>query len=55
MNEMLQQSLRCSATFEYRELDNAANPYSATVYVNKIEYGTGVAPSKKLAKTRAAR
>jgi len=53
--EMLAQSMRCQPSYEFRELDNAANPYSATVYANKIEYGTGIAPSKKLAKARAAR
>lgn len=55
LNDMLQQSMKCFASFEFQELDNAANPYAATVYVNKIEYGTGVAPSKKLAKARASR
>ena len=55
LHEYVQQSLRSIPKYEFAELDNAANPYSASVTINMIEYGRGVGPSKKIAKARAAR
>lgn len=34
-------------------LENAQNPYSATIIINEIEYGTGFAGSKRAAKMEA--
>ena len=33
--------------------DSASTPYSATVKISDIEYGTGEGPSKKVAKLEA--
>ena len=38
-----------------RLAENAATPYSATVLINAMQYGTGVGSSKKAAKAEAAR
>jgi len=35
--------------------ENAATPYSATVLINGMQYGTGVGSSKKAAKAEAAK
>ena len=37
----------------YFVTDEAQAPYSATVVINKVEYGTGYASSKKAAKSEA--
>lgn len=34
-------------------IENAQNPYSATIIINEIEYGTGFAGSKRAAKMEA--
>lgn len=36
-------------------IENPATPYSATVSINKMKYGTGVGTSKKQAKAEAAK
>lgn len=36
-------------------MENAATPYSATVSINNLKYGTGFGTSKKQAKSEAAR
>lgn len=36
-------------------VENPATPYSATVSINKMKYGTGVGTSKKQAKAEAAK
>lgn len=38
-----------------QEMENAATPYSATVSINDLKYGTGFGTSKKQAKSEAAR
>jgi len=40
-------------TFVLRILENSQMPYSATVVINDIRYGTGYATSKKMAKLEA--
>lgn len=35
--------------------ENAQNPYSATIIINEIEYGTGFAGSKRAAKMEAGK
>ena len=37
----------------YMLTENAQNPYSATVVINDIKYGTGYASSKRAAKLEA--
>lgn len=34
-------------------LENSQMPYSATVVINEVQYGTGYATSKKMAKLEA--
>lgn len=41
--------------FFIKEMENAATPYSATVSINNLKYGTGFGTSKKQAKSEAAR
>lgn len=55
LHEYVQHALKKQPTYEFKELDNAATPYSATVSINDIKYGTGYGTSKKQAKSEAAR
>lgn len=41
--------------YYYESTENAATPYSATVLINGMHYGTGVGSSKKAAKAEAAK
>ncbi|XP_030369479.1 microprocessor complex subunit DGCR8 isoform X2 [Scaptodrosophila lebanonensis] len=55
LHEYVQHALKTQPTYEFKELQNAATPYSATVTVNDLKYGTGYGTSKKQAKSEAAR
>lgn len=55
LHEYVQHALKKQPTYEFKELNNAASPYSATVTINDIKYGTGFGTSKKQAKSEAAR
>lgn len=55
LHEYVQHALKKQPTYEFKELDNAATPYSATVSINDLKYGTGFGSSKKQAKSEAAR
>ncbi|KAJ8312857.1 hypothetical protein KUTeg_010230 [Tegillarca granosa] len=55
LHEYAQHTLRVQPRYVFRELENAQNPYSATVVINDVEYGTGYASSKKTAKMEAAK
>ncbi|XP_040156195.1 microprocessor complex subunit DGCR8 [Anopheles arabiensis] len=55
LHEYVQHALRKQPTYEFKELENAATPYSATVTINELKYGTGYGTSKKQAKSEAAR
>ena len=55
LHEYVQQSMRAYPNYVFSELDNAATPYAATIYINKIEYGRGTGSSKKIAKSEAAK
>ncbi|KFB53241.1 AGAP002554-PA-like protein [Anopheles sinensis] len=55
LHEYVQHALRKQPTYEFKELENAATPYSATVTINDLKYGTGYGTSKKQAKSEAAR
>ncbi|XP_058058010.1 microprocessor complex subunit DGCR8 [Anopheles bellator] len=55
LHEYVQHALRRQPTYEFKELENAATPYSATVTINDLKYGTGYGTSKKQAKSEAAR
>ncbi|KAH8306368.1 hypothetical protein KR018_009303 [Drosophila ironensis] len=55
LHEYVQHALKTQPTYEFKELQNAATPYSATVLVNNLKYGVGYGTSKKQAKSEAAR
>ncbi|KAH8332696.1 hypothetical protein KR074_009217 [Drosophila pseudoananassae] len=55
LHEYVQHALKTQPTYEFKELQNAATPYSATVSVKNLKYGTGFGTSKKQAKSEAAR
>ncbi|XP_053693247.1 microprocessor complex subunit DGCR8 [Sabethes cyaneus] len=55
LHEYVQHALRKQPSYDFKELENAATPYSATVSINDLKYGTGYGTSKKQAKSEAAR
>lgn len=55
LHEYVQHALKKQPSYEFKELENAATPYSATVSINGLKYGTGYGTSKKQAKSEAAR
>lgn len=55
LHEYVQHALRKQPTYIFRELENAATPYSATVVINEMQFGTGYGSSKKQAKAEAAK
>lgn len=55
LHEYVQHALKKQPTYEFKELENATTPYSATVSINDLKYGTGFGTSKKQAKAEAAR
>ncbi|XP_052901646.1 microprocessor complex subunit DGCR8 [Anopheles moucheti] len=55
LHEYVQHALRKQPTYEFKELENAATPYAATVTINDLKYGMGYGTSKKQAKSEAAR
>lgn len=55
LHEYVQHALKKQPTYEFKELENAATPYAATVSINDLKYGTGFGSSKKQAKSEAAR
>ncbi|XP_069134575.1 microprocessor complex subunit DGCR8-like isoform X1 [Argopecten irradians] len=55
LHEYAQHTLRIQPRYVFKELENAQNPYSATVVIGDIEYGTGYSSSKKSAKMAAAK
>lgn len=55
LHEYVQHALKKQPTYEFKELENSLTPYSATVSINELKYGTGYGTSKKQAKSEAAR
>lgn len=55
LHEYVQHALKKQPVYEFKEMENAATPYSATVAINDLKYGTGFGTSKKQAKAEAAR
>lgn len=51
----MQHALKKQPSYDFKELENAATPYSATVTINGVKYGTGFGTSKKQAKSESAR
>nr|SVE73508.1 EOG090X04U5 [Daphnia atkinsoni] len=55
LHEYVQHALKKQPAYTFKEIENAATPYSATVLINGMQYGTGVGSSKKAAKAEAAK
>jgi len=55
LHEFVQRSQGAQPQYTFKELENAATPYSATVIIGKTQYGVGLGSSKKIAKSEAAR
>lgn len=55
LHEYVQHSMRVQPKYIFKEIENGNTPYSATVVIDEIQYGTGFASSKKAAKIEAAR
>lgn len=55
LHEYVQHALKKQPVYEFKELENAATPYSATVIIDGLQYGIGLGTSKKQAKADAAR
>ncbi|GFO06207.1 microprocessor complex subunit dgcr8 [Plakobranchus ocellatus] len=55
LHEYMQRTLKIHPLYVFKELENSKTPYGATVTINNIEYGTGYASSKKVAKQEAAK
>lgn len=55
LHEFVQHKEKVQPRYIYKELENAATPYSATAEINTVSYGVGYGKSKKDAKEEAAR
>ena len=55
LHEYVQHVLKIAPEYVYRELENPQEPYSCTVVLKGVEYGTGTGSSKKTAKLQAAK
>lgn len=55
LHEYVQHTMKVQPFYIFKELENSKTPYSATVMINDMEYGTGCAISKKQAKSEAAK
>ena len=55
LHEFVQHAERVQPKYVFQELENANTPYSATVIINNMQYGTGYGSSKKQAKSEAAK
>ncbi|PSN51364.1 hypothetical protein C0J52_07928 [Blattella germanica] len=55
LHEYVQHALKKQPSYEFKELENAATPYAATVSITGMRYGVGYGTSKKQAKSEAAK
>ncbi|XP_028157609.1 uncharacterized protein LOC114350863 [Ostrinia furnacalis] len=54
-HEYVRRALQKQPVYEFVQLENAATPYQATVYIGGMQYGVGHGSSKRQAKSAAAR
>ncbi|VVD00750.1 unnamed protein product [Leptidea sinapis] len=54
-HEYVYRALQKQPVYEFTQLENASNPYQATVYIGDMQYGVGYGSSKRQAKANAAR
>lgn len=55
LHEYVQHALKKQPKYVFKEVENAATPYAATIIINDMHYSTGYGSSKKQAKTEAAK
>lgn len=55
LHEYVQNALKKHPKYEFKELENPATPYSATVFIGDMQYSVGIGASKKQAKVEAAK
>lgn len=55
LHEYVQHALKKQPKYVFKEVENAATPYAATIIINELQYSTGYGSSKKQAKTEAAK
>uniref|UniRef100_T1J2M6 DRBM domain-containing protein n=1 Tax=Strigamia maritima TaxID=126957 RepID=T1J2M6_STRMM len=55
LHEYVQHAMRLQPKYIFNELENANQPYGATVIISDMRYGTGYGSSKKQAKSEAAK
>ncbi|XP_053650878.1 microprocessor complex subunit DGCR8 isoform X1 [Cherax quadricarinatus] len=55
LHEYVQHALKKQPKYVFKEVENAATPYAATIIINEMQYSTGYGSSKKQAKTEAAK
>lgn len=55
LHEYTQNVLRLKPSYEFEEIQHPEFPFRATVLLNNIKYGSGIASSKKNAKNEAAK
>ncbi|XP_038217341.1 microprocessor complex subunit DGCR8 [Zerene cesonia] len=54
-HEYVYRALHKQPVYEFTQLENASNPYQATVFIGDMRYGVGYGSSKRQAKAAAAR
>ncbi|XP_047511236.1 microprocessor complex subunit DGCR8 isoform X2 [Pieris napi] len=54
-HEYVNRALQQQPAYHFTQLENAATPYQATVFIGDMQYGVGVGSSKRQAKAAAAR
>lgn len=55
LHEYVQHALKKHPKYQFKELENPATPYSATVFIGDMQYSVGMGASKKQAKVEAAK
>lgn len=55
LHEYTQNVLRVQPTYEFKEISNAELPFQATVMINGMQYGSGIASGKRQAKNEGAK
>ncbi|XP_053725604.1 microprocessor complex subunit DGCR8 [Synchiropus splendidus] len=55
LHEYMQRVLKVRPVYNFFECENPSEPFGASVIIDGVTYGTGIASSKKLAKNKAAR
>lgn len=52
LHEYVQHAWKKQPSYEFKELENSATPYSATVSINNLKYGTGYGAWESIKRSR---